>query len=88
MAALDVSVQAQLLNLLDSLRRSEGFAILFVTHDLAVVRQIADRVAVMYEGRIVEQGSVSEVFDTPRHSWTKRMLDALPDSEAFSSVRG
>ncbi|MFF5897888.1 ABC transporter ATP-binding protein [Streptomyces argenteolus] len=77
-AALDVSVQAQLLNLLDSLRRSEGFAILFITHDLAVVRQIADRVAVMYQGRVVEEGGVSEVLDAPRHPWTRRMLDALP----------
>ncbi|MGW1817548.1 ABC transporter ATP-binding protein [Streptomyces sp. NPDC002125] len=77
-AALDVSVQAQLLNLLDSLRRSEGFAILFITHDLAVVRQIADRVAVMYQGRIVEEGSVGEVLDAPVHPWTGRMLDALP----------
>ncbi|WP_299538980.1 ABC transporter ATP-binding protein [uncultured Streptomyces sp.] len=80
-AALDVSVQAQLLNLLDRLRRSEGFAVLFITHDVAVVRQIADRVAVMYRGRIVEQGSVPEVFEAPRHPWTRRMLDALPDGE-------
>ncbi|MCX5395717.1 ABC transporter ATP-binding protein [Streptomyces sp. NBC_00102] len=78
-AALDVSVQAQLLNLLDSLRRSEGFAILFITHDLAVVRQMADRVAVMYRGEVVEQGRVDEVLDAPRHPWTRRMLDALPE---------
>ncbi|MEU5658776.1 ABC transporter ATP-binding protein [Streptomyces sp. NPDC047737] len=87
-AALDVSVQAQLLNLLDSLRRSEGFAILFITHDLAVVRQIADRVAVMYQGRIVEEGSVTEVLDAPGHPWTRRMLDALPGYTPRSGARG
>ncbi|MGW2593902.1 ABC transporter ATP-binding protein [Streptomyces sp. NPDC001515] len=78
-AALDVSVQAQLLNLLVSLQRAEGFAVLFITHDLGVVRQIADRVAVMHRGRIVERGTASEVLDAPRHPWTRRMIDALPE---------
>ncbi|MFF3501588.1 ABC transporter ATP-binding protein [Streptomyces sp. NPDC003247] len=78
-AALDVSVQAQLLNLLTELQRAEGFAVLFITHDLGVVRQIADEVAVMYRGELVEQGSVSRVLDRPGHAWTRRMLDSLPD---------
>ncbi|MEU9090897.1 ABC transporter ATP-binding protein [Streptomyces sp. NPDC048428] len=77
-AALDVSVQAQLLNLLVTLQRTEGFAVLFITHDLGVVRQIADLVAVMHRGRIVEQGTAAEVLDAPQHPWTRRMLDALP----------
>ncbi|NEA43050.1 ABC transporter ATP-binding protein, partial [Streptomyces sp. SID11385] len=78
-AALDVSVQAQLLNLLRALQRAEGFAILFITHDLGVVRQIADRVAVMYRGRLVEEGDTARVLDTPAHAWTRRMLAALPE---------
>ncbi|MFD7131655.1 dipeptide ABC transporter ATP-binding protein [Streptomyces sp. NPDC059894] len=77
-AALDVSVQAQLLDLLADRQRAEGFAVLFITHDLGVVRQIADEVAVMYRGELVEHGSVSDVLDRPRHAWTRRMLDAVP----------
>ncbi|MBV7251718.1 ABC transporter ATP-binding protein [Streptomyces sp. S-2] len=74
-AALDVSVQAQLLSLLVQLRDSEGFAVLFITHDLAVVRQLADRAVVMHRGRVVEQGPAARVLDRPEHPWTRRMLD-------------
>ncbi|WP_327712932.1 ABC transporter ATP-binding protein [Streptomyces sp. NBC_00464] len=85
-AALDVSVQAQLLNLLVTLQREEGFAVLFITHDLGVVRQIADRVAVMHRGRIVEQGSAAEVLDAPQHPWTRRMIDALPGAADIGRI--
>ncbi|MFD3954104.1 oligopeptide/dipeptide ABC transporter ATP-binding protein [Streptomyces albidoflavus] len=74
-AALDVSVQAQLLSLLGQLRDSEGFAVLFITHDLAVVRQLADCAVVMHRGRVVEQGPAARVLDRPEHPWTRRMLD-------------
>ncbi|MFF2012121.1 ABC transporter ATP-binding protein [Streptomyces sp. NPDC058195] len=85
-AALDVSVQAQLLNLLADMQRVERFAVLFITHDLGVVRQIADDVAVMVRGELVERGTVSEVLDHPRHPWTRRMLDAVPGLDPSAST--
>lgn len=77
-SALDMLVQAQILNLIDGLRAEHGVAILFITHDLAVVRHLADRVAVMHLGRIVEQGPVQQVFDEPRDPYTRALLDAHP----------
>ncbi len=77
-AALDVSIQAGVINLLDELRARLGLSYLFVAHDLAVVRHIADRVAVMYLGRIVEIGDVDSVFDTPTHPYTQALLSAVP----------
>ena len=77
-AALDVSIQAGVINLLDQLRAELSLSYLFVAHDLAVVRHIADRVAVMYLGRIVELGDVDSVFDTPTHPYTQALLSAVP----------
>ena len=77
-SALDVSIQAGVINLLDELKAELGLSYLFVAHDLAVVRHIADRVAVMYLGRIVEIGAVDEVFDDPAHPYTQALLSAIP----------
>ena len=77
-SALDVSIQAGVINLLDELKAKLGLSYLFVAHDLAVVRHIADRVAVMYKGSFVEHGDVDQVFDDPQHPYTKALLSAIP----------
>ncbi|WP_416550365.1 MULTISPECIES: oligopeptide/dipeptide ABC transporter ATP-binding protein [Phaeobacter] len=77
-SALDVSVQAQVLDLLQELKQDLGLAYLFISHDMAVVENVADRVGVMYLGQIVEMGSCRQVFGNPQHPYTKRLIEAVP----------
>jgi peptide/nickel transport system ATP-binding protein len=86
-SALDVSVQAQILNLLQDLQEEFGLSMLFITHDIGVVRQIADRVVVMRGGRIVEEGLASTVLTRPAHEYTALLLDSVPSLErAFTEA--
>ncbi len=76
--ALDVTIQAEILALINRLKRENGMAVLFITHDMAVVAQMADRVVVMYRGRIVETGTVNQIFENPKEDYTKALLAAVP----------
>lgn len=94
--ALDVTIQAQILELLDQLRRDRGLSILLITHDLGVVAEVADRVVVMYTGRVVEEAPVGELFARPRHPYTEGLLRSVPKltrsdiakSERLSTIEG
>ncbi len=77
-ASLDVSIQAQIINLLIRLRSELDLTLIFISHDLSVVRHLCDRVAIMYRGRIVEEGPAAEIYDSPRHDYTRRLLAAVP----------
>ena len=77
--ALDVTIQAQILELLADIQREEGLAILFITHDLGIVRHIADRTYVMKEGEVVEHGNTADIFANPAHAYTRKLMDAVPD---------
>jgi peptide/nickel transport system ATP-binding protein len=86
-SALDVSMQAQILNLMRDLQRRLGLTLLFISHNLAVVRHMSDRIGVMYLGRIVEIGPADDIFLSPRHPYTRLLLDALPDMTRTSRPR-
>jgi peptide/nickel transport system ATP-binding protein len=85
-SALDVSLAASVLNLIDDLRRTLGMSVIFVTHDLSVARVVADRIAVMYLGRIVEIGPADDVIAQPAHPYTQALVDAIPDLGRQSPV--
>jgi oligopeptide/dipeptide ABC transporter ATP-binding protein len=90
--ALDVTIQAQVLGLLADLQRERGMAVLFITHNLGVVAAIADRIAVMYAGRIVETGPVGAIFASPKHPYTEALFAAIPridrDAQALAAIPG
>ncbi|MEO3822670.1 ABC transporter ATP-binding protein [Actinomadura sp. B10D3] len=90
--ALDVTVQAQVLDLLRLTRRETGAATVLITHDLGVVAELADRVVVMYAGRVVEHGPVAEIFESPRHPYTRGLLESLPtldgDADDLTPIPG
>ncbi|RVT98637.1 ABC transporter ATP-binding protein [Rhodovarius crocodyli] len=86
-SALDVSIQAQIINLLQDLRQEFGLTYLFIAHDLAVVRHVSDRVAVMYRGHLVEIGPAERIYAAPRHPYTRLLLDSVPSPDPAAEAR-
>jgi peptide/nickel transport system ATP-binding protein len=86
-SALDVSVQAQVLNIMKDLQRKQGLTYLFISHNLAVVRHVSDRVGVMYLGRLAEVADKATLFNSPRHPYTRMLLDAIPDIHMSGRAR-
>jgi oligopeptide/dipeptide ABC transporter ATP-binding protein len=90
--ALDVTIQAQILDLLQSLQKTEGMSILLITHDLAVVAEVADEVVVMYASKVVEKAPVKELFENPQHPYTIGLLKAIPQLghrvERLNEIKG
>ena len=86
-SALDVSVQAQILNLLRSLTIESNMSLLFISHDLRVIRQLCDRVLVMYNGQVIETASCDELFENPRHEYTKQLIASIPASNHVNKWR-
>ncbi len=80
-SALDVSIQSQILNLLGDLQSEMGLSYLFISHDMAVIHHICDRIAVMYNGKIVEEGSRDEIINSPKHPYTQALLSAVPEAD-------
>ncbi|MDC3025400.1 ABC transporter ATP-binding protein, partial [bacterium] len=85
--ALDVTIQAEILALINRLKEETGTAVMFITHDMAVVAQMADRVVVMYQGKKVEEGTVHEIFNNPQHEYTKSLLAAVPKLGEMASKK-
>ena len=85
--ALDVTIQAQILALLEDLKEKIGMALLLITHDMGVVAEVADRVAVMYAGRVVEEGEVFRIFENPSHPYTRGLLESLPSNPLYKETK-
>ncbi|WP_214104073.1 ABC transporter ATP-binding protein [Acrocarpospora catenulata] len=87
-SALDVSVQAQILNLIEDLKQEYAFTVLFISHDLGVVRSVSDQIMVMYLGKVVEIGDPEQVYSAPAHPYTRALLDSVPDATAEEGFAG
>ena len=85
--ALDVTIQAQILDLIKDLQEEYGMSVLFITHDMAVIAEMADRVVVMFNGKVVEQGPVEQIFHNPQHEYTKRLINAVPQIGSMSGKK-